>query len=102
MRPMDADSNFCGKSAGYEDYPYLYYTDISTKFWIPYGVCVSSCPKTAEENIDCIPTQLVDVSGGCNSATYKYATLNFLERLCIPVYNDLPDEIKSNYDNMVG
>ena len=56
MRPMDADGNFCGKSAGYEDYPYLYYTDISTKFWIPYGVCVSSCPKTAEDNIDCVPT----------------------------------------------
>ena len=56
MRPMDADGNFCGKSAGYEDYPYLYYTDISTPFWIPYGVCVKACPETDQDTVDCVPT----------------------------------------------
>jgi hypothetical protein len=25
LAPMDADGNFCGKTPGYENYPYLYY-----------------------------------------------------------------------------
>ena len=102
MRPMDADGNFCGKSSGYEDYPYLYYTDIQTPFWLPYGVCVKKCPTSVEEQVECVPTELIKTLGGCNSADYPYTSFNFLKRLCVPIYNDLPDNIKANYDNMVG
>ena len=56
MRPMDADGNFCGKTPGYEDYPYLYYTNIESTFWLPYGVCVSRCPASPSDPIDCVPT----------------------------------------------
>ena len=64
MRPMDADGNLCGKDkvAGdqnFVDYPYLYYVNIDTQLWLPYSVCVSSCPKTAEDLVHCIPTTLV-------------------------------------------
>ena len=101
MRPMDADGNFCGKSTGYEGYPYLYYANIIQPFWIPYGVCVADCPETDTAVVDCVETELVSLHGGCNSFT-KYATTNFLERICVPVYNDLPEEIQANYNNMVG
>jgi len=41
LAPMDADGNFCGKTLGYENYPILYYVDISNSItWIPYGVCI--------------------------------------------------------------
>ena len=108
MRPMDADGFFCGldhqkepTDNDYASYPYLYYANIDTQFWIPYGVCVSKCPTSEEDEIDCIPTSIVDLHGGCDSF-YKYRSVKFLDRLCIPVYTDLPDSIKSNYDNMVG
>ena len=92
MRPMDADGHFCGKSPGYEGYPYLYYANIVQPFWIPYGVCVADCPETDTAVVDCFETELVQLHGGCNSFT-KYATTNFLERICVPVYSDLPEEI---------
>lgn len=41
--PMDAQGNFCGITPGYEEYPFVYYTDISS-FWPPYAVCVTECP----------------------------------------------------------
>ena len=45
MAPMDADGKFCGRDAGYEDYPYLFFADIEYSVWYPWGVCVKECPN---------------------------------------------------------
>lgn len=44
LAPMDAAGNLCGRSAGYEAYPLLWYQNLSLLSWLPYGVCVKSCP----------------------------------------------------------
>ena len=39
MAPMDSDGNFCGKTPGFENYPFLWFSDIGT-FWLAYGTCI--------------------------------------------------------------
>jgi hypothetical protein len=49
VAPLDADGNFCGKSVGYENFPYLYYSKIDTLYWGPYSVCADKCPTTVSQ-----------------------------------------------------
>lgn len=44
MTPYDVNGNFCGKTVGFTDYPYLWYQNIDTPFWLAYAVCVKECP----------------------------------------------------------
>ena len=48
MAPMDGNGNFCGKTEGYEDYPYLFFSDLNIILWAPYAVCVKTCPQRAD------------------------------------------------------
>ena len=100
LAPMDADGNLCGKTPGYKDYPYLYFSNINSPFPLPFGVCVSECPATAESPVNCVKTTNTPL--GCEMYSPQYATTTFLDRWCIPVYNELPESVKSNYDNLVG
>lgn len=61
---IDGDGNFCGVDEGYENYPYLYFYDLSQSDIWSYGVCVSSCP-TNTSTIDChTTTEVTDCSDG--------------------------------------
>lgn len=56
--PLDAANNFCGTTAGFEDYPYLYLTDfddVNLQEIFTSGICVKECPATTDEVIDCKP-----------------------------------------------
>ena len=47
MTPYDVNGNFCGKkntSIDLTGYPYLWYQDIGTPFWLAYATCVTECP----------------------------------------------------------
>jgi len=44
VAPLDSDGNFCGKSVGYEKFPYVYYQNIDLLTWFPFSTCVSACP----------------------------------------------------------
>ena len=46
LAPLDSDGNFCGVDPGLVDYKYLYFDDISVTNWLPFAVCVESCPET--------------------------------------------------------
>lgn len=54
LAPMDSDGNFCGKTAGYEDYPLLWYQNIGSIIsWLPYAVCIKECPTATQELVAC-------------------------------------------------
>ena len=86
LAPMDGDGNFCGKTAGYEDYPYILYTDISSFFWPPYGVCVTECPT--KDQVD-FPCKTTDNSPSCSMGDYTYDSYLFIDRWCLPIYSSL-------------
>ena len=107
MAPMDADGKFCGRDEGYEDYPYLFYADIEYSTWFPYAICVKSCPKMVDSEtgtFECKGTSNVkaDADGNCKIIGPAYDSSLFIDRWCLPVYDTLPDTVKSNYDNIIG
>jgi len=94
----DEDGNACGRSKGFEDYPFLYFysvvdglksvsTSAATK-----GVCVKKCPKGKipdgddHKDLECKPTK-----GNTNCKVLKinyYESKELLGRLCFPKTND--------------
>ena len=82
---MDNAEKFCGLSEGYEDYPYVYWPDISSTESIQeHHVCSKNCPKK-DEIADCIVTETTPT---CSSPTdYKYSTEAYLGRYCLPDLN---------------
>jgi len=54
MTPYDAAGFFCGKSSGYENYPYLWFQNLESDMWIAYSVCVSTCPTAGVATSDCM------------------------------------------------
>lgn len=53
MTPYDATGSFCGKSPGYENYPYLWFQNLDSDIWPAYSVCVSQCPNINNAVADC-------------------------------------------------
>lgn len=108
LAPMDAAGNLCGKSPGYEGHKLLWYQNLSTISWLPYGVCVSSCPDETTTVVDCIPTAQTDPqptnANQCTPMPAPYATVNFLNRYCIPNLGSLVDSAAQTplYNNMIG
>lgn len=91
IAPIDGDKMICGYSPGYEDYPKLYIGDIveaagDSGNVFQYGVCVTDCPETADDSVDCIPTDLVTT---CTSPGEGYGTTEILN-YCRPIYDTLP------------
>ena len=92
--PVDGNGNFCGYDTNYTDYSYLYFTDLTASNIWEYAVCVSSCP-TNTSTIDCVTTSYVT---NC-SAGEHYNTYSFLGEYCLPIYDDLPSDLKTAYDS---
>jgi hypothetical protein len=105
LAPMDAEGNFCGRSVGYEDYPLLWYQNLSLLSWLPYGVCVKTCPNVNDLTVACMPTGQTDppaVNGLCEPQPAPYKTVNFLNRYCVPDVTTLLETQKPLYNNMIG
>ena len=64
IAPIDGDGKICGYSPGYSGYNKLYIDDINSATQSPtnvfkYGVCVKSCPTSAGDTIECVPTTTI-------------------------------------------
>ena len=97
----DEDGNACGHDKGYEDFPYLYFTNVITGVKtfstdkLIKGVCVSKCPnevldpgdyQTSNYQLLCKPTK-----GNQNcEVSYEdyYESKSLFRRLCFPKSND--------------
>ena len=98
----DTKGNACGHDEGFEDYPYLYFTNVvnSLKDFdtdkILEGVCVKACPddKYIAENLvtdsdsitlDCKPCE----GGSCHLLKVNYyESKPLFKRICFPKSND--------------
>jgi len=90
-RGYDSDGKMCGVSAGYEDYPYLYFAN-PTKAYLTQTLCLKSCPisssvstiecKTNTLHASCAKNQHVPPQSG---DIFYYATKGFVTRLCVPL-----------------
>jgi len=92
MAPLDGDDNFCGISAGFEDYGHLYITDLSiasVNGIFDTAVCVKECPQT-NTTISCKTTSNV---ASCGQGAYD--TKQVLG-YCFPRSN-LPDSMKAGW-----
>jgi len=96
LSPIDNDGKFCGYDDGYGDYPKLYFPDLSSVSNIKNKyVCVKSCPSSTS-TVECKTTSTVT---NCNDSSYtKYNTKSYLGILCLPVKDELPSNLKDNYD----
>lgn len=101
MAPYDSTGNFCGRSPGYENYPYLWYQNLDSTVWIAYSVCVSECPTMANTEADCKLSENSLVTS-CVPQPEPYDSKLFLDRWCFPQYSTLPPSIQSNYNNIIG
>ncbi len=83
LAPLDSEGHFCGIDDGFEDYPYVYWPDITskTKILTEY-VCVKECPVASDDSADCKTNS--DVTD-CSSGSYiAYNTFQWLDRICMP------------------
>ena len=101
MTPYDATGAFCGKTPGYENYPYLWFQNLESDVWFAYSVCVSACPNQNNQVADCklSPNSIVK---SCVPEPSPYNSTLFLERWCFPVYSSLDPSIQAKYDNVIG
>ena len=97
----DEDGNACGRTKGFEDYPYLYFykvisgaTTLSTDAAMS-GVCVKECPKDKLKKSDYERTNYIlkckGTKGNPNcEVTYinYYESKQILNRLCFPKSNE--------------
>lgn len=95
--PLDADLNFCGVGE-YADYPYLYLTDFTSpnpNHIFSSGVCVSKCPDTIEEGLDCMVN---DVITSCDVDEDKHYSSTAYIEFCLPKdWESTPDTFKEAY-----
>lgn len=96
FRGVDNAGNICGKTTGYEGYPYLYFTN--PLFDVTIRKCVSSCPTwtgsavsttTCFTSAHCTYTKTVNNDGTpsaviASSDVVGYPTYSVLDRLCVP------------------
>jgi hypothetical protein len=101
MSPYDSTGAYCGRSPGYENYPYLWVQNLDSTFWFAYTTCVSTCPTQANTVADCkySADSMVD---SCTPMPEPYDSTLFLDRWCLPVYNTLPPSIQDNYNSVIG
>ena len=79
--PLDADHHFCGYDSGYENYKYLYFTNISgtVKDMYKSAVCVEKCPEYNSDGEDMECKALKDLP--CPKKWYRSSEI-FLT--CVP------------------
>jgi len=89
-RGYDATGKMCGVSAGYEDYPYLYFA-LPITGHLTETLCLKSCPaSTSVTTLEC-KTSTAYVSCSKNEHTppvkgdiFVYPTIGFVQRICVP------------------
>lgn len=101
MTPYDSTGAYCGRSPGYENYPYLWYQNLDTTFFFAYSVCVSACPTANNAEADCklSPNSMVT---SCEPEPQPYDSELFLDRWCVPVLSSLPANVTDNYNDIIG
>ena len=95
----DTDGNACGHDKGYEDYPYIYFTNVISglkevnKDKILNAVCVKTCPSepdttttSSKVHLDCHPTN--DIVTCDIGPEDFYESKGLLKRVCFPKSND--------------
>ena len=95
----DTDGNACGYDKGYEDYPYLYFTDVvgglksfDTDKMLK-AVCVKTCPNDKNKVEDTqgilLDCKMIKGMTSChiNKDSY-YESKPFLQRVCFPKSDD--------------
>ena len=87
---IDSDGKPCGEGARLE-YPYIYINNpYSTKFY-SHTVCVKSCPKTNDEEIQCYANEDIQF---CRDLTVR-ASYSILKRLCVPKIKEIGNLVKA-------
>ena len=96
--PIDGDRNICGVTEGYQDYPYLFISDISgaiasSASIFENGVCVKKCPEDADEaaSLQCKPTQ--EIPSCDNSSINRYGATTVFD-YWVPIYDTLNPTIQ--------
>ena len=105
----DENGKACGHDKGYEDYPYLYFTNVISGLTelnsdkVMKGVCVKECPKAKLDThdipfynlknhyytLDCKTPEEVSTSDYCKVSYLDYYESKVLiERICFPKSND--------------
>ena len=93
----DSDGNACGHDKGYEDYPYLYFSNVITGLSnvnsdeMLYSVCVKTCPYNKDKttptvHLDCLKTSKT-TSCDIPQKDY-YESKPLFGRVCFPRSND--------------
>jgi hypothetical protein len=92
-----------GKICGYDDYDgweRLYFPDLSSTTTVKqkYFCVKGGCPRDSGENIDCKPT----TTANCNDASFtRYNSTSYLDRYCLPVEDELPTNLRGNYNEVI-
>ncbi|CAI2387634.1 unnamed protein product [Moneuplotes crassus] len=99
---VDANGRFCGYSDGVGNYPKLYFADLSSTDTVKNTyVCVKGdCPTDdASKSIDCVVAGHVT---DCNDPAYtRYKSKSYIGRYCLPIKDELPDNLKEQYDDLI-
>lgn len=77
--PYDSSGNKCNANAT-AGYKYLYFNNTNPTKWVDVTACVKSCPKLANDTIDCYTNQQVT---NCSNLRVK-ASYSFGNRFCWP------------------
>lgn len=101
MAPYDSTGAYCGKSPGYEAYPYLWFQNLDSTIWFAYTTCVSACPTANNTQADC---KLSDNSivTSCTPEPSPYDSKLIFDRWCLPIYDSLDASVQDNYNNIIG
>lgn len=88
MAPYDSVGAYCGRSPGYEAYPYLWFQNLDSTIWFAYTACVSACPTANNTQADC---KLSDNSivTSCTPEPSPYDSKLIFDRWCLPIYDSL-------------
>jgi len=52
--PFDSSQNACGRGDR-SDFPHLFVSLVDGDFTIDQSVCIKECPKTEDDDIECVP-----------------------------------------------
>lgn len=83
MRPYDESGNQCGeKGSPVEEYPYLYFKNMTKEEWNKNNACVKECPKSPKEKVLCYPHGNIV---NCTENLEPRESALFADRFCYPV-----------------
>jgi len=100
LAPLDGDGNFCGYTAGFEDYPKLYITEFTALNPVDIfetAVCVKKCPMKGDKTIDGKTSSYVKDLTDSDIIDEVYNTKEVM-KYCFPASSkDLSPEFKEGW-----